>query len=120
MAYTHYAPATPNPDQTGTQFATSARQNLLALRDAARVGTMPNWNMATAGGTAEQPATITYSNGTERLRMTLTWGTSGATDGAVTAIAYAYSNDSGSSYDAMGTETMTYDAGGNVTAINWS
>lgn len=102
--------------QNGTQFAQSARDNLRAIRDACLMGGgFFGWNMAAAGGTAEQPVTLTYGSGTERVRATLTWS-----GGNVTQAAYAYSADSGTNWDAIGTKTITYDGNGNVTATTWS
>jgi hypothetical protein len=71
--------------------------------------------MAASGGTAAEPATLTYSKSTERVRASLTWAS-----GKVTVAVYAYSSTSGSSYDTIGTNTITYDGSGNVTATTWS
>ena len=116
MAYTPHDPATPASTQTGTAFATSARQNLNALRDACIMGGgFYGFNMAAAGGTAAEPATITYSKGTERVRATLTWSS-----GNVTVAVYAYSANSGTLYESIGTKTVTYDGSQNVTATSWA
>lgn len=116
MAYTLHDPLTPAGTQTGTAFAISTRQNLNALRDACIMGGgFYGFNMAAAGGTAAEPATITYSKGTERVRATLTWSS-----GNVTVAVYAYSANSGGLYETIGTKTITYDGSGNVTAANWS
>lgn len=120
MSYVPYDPATPNPTQTGTNFANSSRDNLRALRDAAALGTMPGWQFWTSGGTAEQPSQLIYGLLAERLRVTLTWGTAGATAGMVTQAVYAYSSNSGSTYFNIGTQTMVYDSNGFVTNVNWS
>lgn len=122
MAYALFDPAKPDAaTQNGTQFAQSARDNLKAVRDAAIMGGgFYGWNMATAGGTAAEPATLTYSKGTERVRATLTWGTTGGEAGSVTTAVYAYSSNSGTSYDTIGTKTITYDASGNVTSTSWA
>lgn len=116
MAYTPHDPTTPASTQTGTAFATSTRQNLNALRDACIMGGgFYGFNLAAAGGTASEPATLTYSKGTERVRATLTWAS-----GNVTQAVYAYSANSGGLYDAIGTKTITYDGSQNVTATTWS
>lgn len=125
MAYTVFDPALPNggapANQNGTQVLQSARDNLKAVRDAAIMGGgFYGWNMAAAGGTAAQPATITFSKGTERVRAELTWGTTGGEAGSVTVAVYAYSSNSGTDYDTIGTNTITYDASGYVTATTWS
>ena len=122
MPYTPFDPAKPDAaTQNGTQFAQAARDNLKAARDACILGGgFPGWNLAVAGGTAEQPATLTYSRGTERVRATLTWGTTGGEAGNVTVAVYAYSSNSGGAYDTIGTKTVTYDTNSNITASTWS
>jgi len=120
MAYNAFVDGKPVAADTGTQFADFTRENLMALRDAVVAGTMAGWNYAPAGGTAEEPATVTYSKSTERIRGTLTWGSAGGSDGSVTQAVWEYSSDSGSTWDAVGTQAVTYDAGGNVTAVTWS
>lgn len=122
MAYTLHDPTKPDPaTQTGTQFGTSTRDNLNALRDAAIMGGgFPGFDMAATGGTPSEPATITYSKGVERVRASLTWS-----GGNVTVAVYAYSANSGADYTttpggAIGTKTVTYDGSGNVTNSTWS
>lgn len=117
MAYTPFDPTKPDAaTQNGTAFAQSARDNLNAIRDAVVVGGgFFGWDMAVAGGTADEPATLTYSNGTERVRSMLTWS-----GGNVTQAVYAYSSNSGAAYDTIGTKTITFDGSGNVTATTWS
>jgi hypothetical protein len=73
------------------------------------------WSYAPSGGSAEQPAVLTYSKSNERMRCTLTWGSVGPTDAA-----WAYSADAGSTWSAVGTKTITYDAAGNTTGATWS
>ena len=121
MAYISFDPASPNPTtQNGSVCFDGTRNNMKAIRDAGVMQVFPGFNMAVAGGTAEQPATITYSKSTERVRLTITWGSSGGAAGNPQTVVYAYSSNSGSSYDTIGTETITYDANGNVTATTWS
>lgn len=120
MAYTHFDKTTPAATQSGTEVCDSTRANLLAIRDMAALGVMPGWSMAASGGTAEQPTQILYSNGTERLRKTITWGTVGGAIGNPETVAYAYSANSGTDWQAIGTLTITFDSSGNVTAQTWS
>lgn len=117
MAYTVFDPTVPDGStQTGTQVLQAVRDNAAALRDACLMGGgFFGWNMAAAGGTASEPATLTYSSGTERVRATLTWS-----GGNVTSAVYAYSSNSGTSYDTIGTKTITYDGSGNVTNTSWA
>ena len=118
MTYTAFNGALPNgSSQTGTQFGQSARDNLNALRDACIMGGgFYGWNMAATGGTAAQPALLTYSSGTERLKAALTWDGNGNVSVAV----YSYSSDSGGSYSTIKTKTITYDGSQNVTATTWA
>lgn len=120
MAYTQFAKDKPVLADTGAVVVDSTRQNLMALRDAVLMGIAQGWTLAVSGGTAEQPGVITYSNGVERLRLTVTWGSSGGALGNPSTIVYAYSGNSGTLYENIGTATMTYDASGNMTGIAWS
>lgn len=123
-AYVDYDSTVPDAaTQSVPQMGTSTRTNSDSLRDAVVAGFMPGWNFAASGGTAEEPTTLTYSSGTERIKATLTWGTTGGADGNVTVMVLEYSSDSGSTYVDLGTLntlTVTYDASGNVTAATWS
>lgn len=115
MTYTAFADNKPTVDTNGLQVVDDTRNNLMAMRDAVVMGAMAGWNYTPSGGTAEEPATLTYSKGVERLRATLTWS-----GGNVTQALWSHSSDSGSTFDTIGTETITYDAGGNVIAVSWS
>ena len=79
-----------------------------------------SWAFTRSGGTAEQPAEVVYSEGAQRVRVTLTWGTSGGGDGNVISAVYEYSDNSGVSYSPEGTKTISYDAAGNVVSTTWS
>lgn len=122
MTYTAFDGSKPDPStQAGTAFGSSARANLLALRDMlAAAGAMPGWALTPAGGSAEEPATLTWSKGAERIRQTLTWSA-----GKVTKLRYEYSSNGGSSWDNLADDAgnsyqnITYDAADNVTAIAW-
>lgn len=121
MAYTVFDPAKPDAaTQNGTQFAQSIRDNLSAIRDAIVMGSVAGWNFSKSGGTAEMPGIILYSKGTGRIRITLTWGTTGGATDNVTVAVYAYSSTGGASYDTIGTKTITWDAAGLITATTWS
>jgi len=69
----------------------------------------------TGTNTDGAPQSMTYSKSTERVRVSLTWVT-----GSVTVASYYYSSDSGATYDLVGTNTITYNGSGNVTATTWS
>lgn len=122
MAYTSFDDTKPVSSDNGLVTVDAIRNNLLAMRDAVVMGAFNDWNYApTVGtGTASQPQYAVYSKGTERLRATLTWGTTGGADGNVTQMVWAYSSDSGSTYDTIGTQAITYDTDANVTGITWS
>ena len=106
--------------QNGTQVLQSVRDNQRALRDMIVSGFAAGWAMTPSGGAAGQPAQILRSAGTESLRAALTWGTTGGGAGNVTQAVYAYSSNSGGSYDTVGTLSITYDTAGYVTGTTWS
>ena len=74
----------------------------------------------TGTNTVGQPQALSYTKGTERVRAALTWGTTGGELGNVTVANYSYSSDSGATYSNIGTNTITYDSGGNVLSTLWS
>lgn len=116
MSYTDFAPLKPDPTtDDGTAVFVHTRENLLWLRDAAISGALMGWQLAVSGGTPAQPAQWLYSKGTERVRLTITWGASGGPKGKPQAMAVDYSSDSGTTWLAIGTATITYDAQGNFT-----
>lgn len=115
MAYTQFDNSKPSASVNGTTFATDVRAQLAAIRDATFFGADSGWTYSQSGGTADRPTTMLFSKGTERMRYTLAWGTSGGPDGNVTSCTIAYSSNSGSSYDTIATRTPSYDANGNCT-----
>ena len=136
MAYTDFDPALPDPstDSPGECFD-DALANQLAMRDAiiGGNGIFPGWDMAAydasdntpPASAADEPAYIIWSDGSDELKATLTWGTSGATDGLVTRMVFSY-KVSGGAYEVIkgGTTNgycdMTYDASSNLTSMAWS
>jgi len=78
------------------------------------------WNYSYSGADPSQPDSITYSQGTERYRVTLTWGTTGGEDGNITQAVFEYSSNSGGSYSSVGTVVFTFNAGGDLLSSNWS
>lgn len=115
MAYTPLNPLTPEPAQDGTEVLQSIRDNLKALRDADFIGGDSGWTYSQTGGTANEPTTQLWSKGTERIRITATFGITGGENGNLTAATLAYSSNSGSTYDTIEARTLTYDASGNFT-----
>ena len=120
MVYVPFVSDKPDIVDTGAQVIDDSRQNLMALRDAVVAGNLVGWAMAATGGTPAEPTQILYSKGTERIRLTITWGTTGGEDGNPVTVVYAYDGDAGASYDTIGTWTGTYDVDGNLTAEAWS
>lgn len=104
------------PDKTGTIALLS---DIPAVESWSEL-TGNGFSCTPSGGTASQPALLTYSKGTERMKAALTWGAAGGAAGNVAAVAYSHSSDSGVSYSAIGTKTITYDASANVTSTTWS
>ena len=74
----------------------------------------------TGTNTADQPQAISCTKTTERLRAAITWGTAGGEAGNPTVVAYSYSSDTGATYSAIGTKTITYDSLANVRNTTWS
>lgn len=127
MVYTKFNNGKPDIADNGATVIDNTRDNLEALRDAIVAGALVDWNMdITIGtGSAAEPDEIIYKNGTQWIRLDITWGTSGGADGSPTVIVYDYSANSGVLYETIGTATMTYDntAGptfGALTDITWS
>lgn len=115
MAYNHFDHSKPDGNADGATTINELRINQSALRDAIVAGAIAGWDMTPSGSNASQPDTITYASGVERIRCTLTWN-----EGAVTVAVWDYSPDSGTNWDNIGTENITYDSDGNVISITWS
>ena len=129
MPYTHYTDSKPAITDSGQDVVDDTRENLEALRDAVIAGRIPKWNMTVtngSGGTALEPKNLEWrkgSSGNLALRATITWGTSGGSNGNPTTIVYhATGNRSNASptWDSIGTLTMTYDTSGNARTGVWS
>lgn len=76
----------------------------------------PGWNYSWSGGTADQPTVSYMTKGTQIIRATNAWSVGGDLDSAV----WAQSLNAGVDYQALGTQTFTYDVDGNLTSITWS
>jgi hypothetical protein len=122
MVYVPFVSDKPVIADNGDVVINNTRQNLMALRDGLVAGALVGWDLTVTvgGGTAEEPDEIIYKNGTEWIRLDLTWGTTGGDDGQVTVCVYAYSANSGGLYDTIGTLTNTYNGNGTLTASVWS
>lgn len=120
MPYIQFDQTKPTGTANGSVTLQHVRENLAAIRDIAALGAAIGWNYTWFGGTAENPENTRLDRGTERLRATITWGTSGGADGNATQIVFAYSQNSGGTYETIGTQAIAYDASGNVTSTTWS
>ena len=120
MTYAAFDSSKPTTSQTRQAQNDSIGANLRAARDMAIIGEAKGYNYSVSGGTADQPAITYRKNGAEWLRATLTWGTTGGEAGNVTTAVYAYSADSGSTWDTIGTLTLAYDSNANLTSTTWS
>jgi hypothetical protein len=120
--YIHHDPSKPDSTtQNIAQFGTSTRTNANALRDGVILGGgFPGFDLTTSGGTTDEPAFAFYTKGAEILRVAITWGTTGGADGNPVQLVYSYSANAGGLYEAMGTQTITYGADGNVVSSPWS
>ncbi len=126
MAYEWFDVNKPDIADAGSSVVDEARETVMALRDAVIMGHIASWDLTIVegGGDAEEPDELKYSDGTggttEWIKAVLTWGTTGGEDGNITVEVWSYSADNESSYDTIGTRTITYDGSGNVTAEAWS
>lgn len=120
MAYEHFDPTKPDPGtQNITDCCASMRANERAVALGVVTGSMPMWDAALTGD-PWAPSVITHSNGAERIRETLTYGTTGGAAGVVVEDAVHYSADGGSTWVPVSILSITYDAAGYVTALTWS
>lgn len=118
--YVQFDQTKPNPaTQDITAYSASVRTNLAAVRDIALTGAAPGWDYSWSGGTADQPTHMIWAKGTERVRVTCTWGTTGGETWNLILAVFEYSSD-GIDFDTIGTETLTYDADSNLTSTIWS
>jgi hypothetical protein len=96
-------------------------------------GFLHGWNISLSGGSADQPLYVIWSKGLKKVRVELTWGTTGGAIGNVTRCIVSYSNDNGFSWsvykgiDDNGDEilenghfTISYDSNGYFVSGIWS
>lgn len=126
MSYLPFDAGSPTVVQTRQTAIDTTRSNLQALRDIlVASGCAHGWAMSKSGGTADQPAIVIYARGTERVRVSITWGSTGGAAGNPTKVAYHYSINGGTSYDPLTDAdgnyvmTLTWDAEGELTNTTW-
>lgn len=73
-----------------------------------------------SAATRSNPEIVLYTKGTEIIKGELTWGTTGGSNGNVTAGVFYYSNDSGATWATIGTLTITWDSNGYFVTGIWS
>ncbi len=121
-AYTPFADTHPVSSDNGNTAIDYCRTNDLAMRDGTVWLNMSGWAMTPSGGSAGFYTSIVYAMGTERLRKTITYGTTGGATNNPTKVVHEWSNDSGASYSARTpykTLNITYDSSGYVTGTTW-
>lgn len=120
MAYAPFVSDKPVISDDGGVVVQKTRENLMALRDGIVAGMLAGWNM-TISNPVSKPPSIVWAKGTERIRATITWGTIFTVNELnPTIILYEYSANSGSTYDTIGTATMSYEGSGFLTSLVWS
>ena len=115
--YNYFIDAKPVDTDTVLQVVTDSRNNLESLAQSVAYSAVPSWNYSVVEGTgdAEEPQYAYYKNGSQWIRAELTWS-----GGNVTSSVLSYSSDSGSNWDTIKTQTISYDSDGNVETVVWS
>jgi len=125
MAYDPFTNAKPDGSvDTGPQVVDYTRKNLMAMRDAVVIGAMSGWSCTPAGADLSKPSSIVWQRigSTEKIRATLTWGTTGGATDNVTRALWEYSTD-GTNYTVFlpyKYEDVSYDADANVSLVTWA
>lgn len=129
MTYTPFADSAPINDNTGPELVDLTEKNLQALRDALNMCHLKDWNYDAflgTGGTPDRPNVMrwdqVYSGSleTERVMIRFTYGNSGGGDGHPATLIYGWKPDIGIPASDYGTETMAWNANGNLTTTVWS
>lgn len=123
MSYTPFAADRPDVAAGGATRASEVaymRSNLNALADMlASMGWMDLYDVEISAGTADVPAEMLMTNGTQVVKVGLTYG-SGVTADLVEVITLSKSTDGGSTYNSIRTCTVTYDGSGNFVSTAWT
>ena len=118
MAYTQFDQTAPNPSvSTIATVCAQVIANQKALRDMVSSGALFGWagSVTTAGTDNFHPAVITLTKGVERIRKTYSYSA-----GNCVGVFYEYSSNSGSTYDPIGTMTLSLNGDGSYNSHGWS
>lgn len=120
--YVAFENGKPVASDNGNDVIGDVRNNEQALRDSVIWQNFSGWPVSLSGGSGGAYTTILYSNGTERVRKTVTYGTSGgATDNPIKVV-HEYSSDSGVDYKPrtpFKTLNISFNADGDPTGTTW-
>lgn len=120
MAYDQFDPARPDEAvDDGAATLDRIRKNNRALLDQVVGGFAVGW-AATPSDTTARPAEWLLAKGADRLRITQTWGTTGAAAGRLVQAVYARSYNAGATWEPIGTQTLNYTTGGLFAGDTWS
>lgn len=124
MPYTKFDKTQPNFRNERDEFVDNSRNQLIALRDSMVDGRLASVNnFRYSDFLTPTPLYIYYENAyQERVQADFTWGTTGGALDQPTVIAFTHKADFqiSTTADPIGTETITYDADGNLDTITWS
>ena len=101
-------------DAVNGSTTTAVTAEAVAASPLANIAALEDWDETPSGGTADEPALLTYTKDGVTVEAALTWGTTGGEDGNITEIVYT------SAGATSRTRTIAYDVDGNVTSITWS
>lgn len=79
------------------------------------LGAEPGWNLAVAGADLSAPDSVTWTNGSNKVKIAYTYST-----GLVATAVHQYSTNGGGAWTVTGTETYAYDGNGYCTGSTWS
>ena len=116
MAYQVYDGTEPDgTTQSIAQVPASVRRNVIGLIDALNMGGIyKDVGMTVQGADPDKPDSVTYTAGQDHLRLSFTWNV----DDDPEDIAYENSDDSGNSWEPIGTKHIDW-VNGEVSGYTW-
>lgn len=117
MTYQHFDETVPDAATQGiVAIGDATRKNLVAIRDDVLCGEVPDWSVTPVydGADPYRITSITAAKGTERLRRTYLYATAGADAGRLVRVDTDFSADSGGSWMARSSTTISYNANGTI------